>query len=139
MKTITRRLLLVVLLAWLVISPLWAVNPPGGTCTSQCDECGSCGSDGTGTGKTQSPGLGSFDWLIQVGLARYPKPTGFTDMANAANEKDGNLPDFRQIFSRYFPRCKDRKSRCGFPKPGFPQTRSIPPAFISSRRRSSRL
>ena len=103
MKTITRRLLLVVLLAWLVISPLWAVNPPGGTCTSQCDECGSCGSDGTGTGKTQSPGLGSFDWLIQVGLARYPKPTGFTDMANAANEKDGNLPDFRQIFSRYFP------------------------------------
>lgn len=103
MKTLSHRLCAVVLFVCLLLGPLWAVNPPGGTSTCPCDECGECASNAEGTAATNSPGSSSFDWQIQVGLARYQKPSGLTDMANAANEKDGHLPDFRQIFARFFP------------------------------------
>ena len=45
----------------------------------------------------------SLDWGIKVGLARYPKPASFTDLGQAAFEKNGNLPTFKEVFGRYFP------------------------------------
>ena len=48
------------------------------------------------------PMSASLDWGIKVGLARYPKPASFTDLGQAAFEKNGNLPTFKEVFGRYF-------------------------------------
>ena len=77
--------------------PAWATNPPGGTCSGGGGPCGSQGSGGS-----SYPQSKSLEWGIKVGLARYPKPTTLSDFGQAAFEKNGNLPDFGQLFGRYF-------------------------------------
>jgi len=86
----------------LLLSPAWATNPPGTTYTTGCD-CPPCSDGGSSSGAT-SGGSGSFNWSINVGLARYPKPASFTDLGQAAYEKNGLLPTFSDMFTRYFPK-----------------------------------
>ena len=54
------------------------------------------------TGGSSSPSNQSLDWAIKVGLARYAKPTTLTDLSQVGFEKNGNLPDFNQMFGRFF-------------------------------------
>jgi RHS repeat-associated protein len=84
--------------------PAWSVNHPGGSCSGGGGPCGS-GSDGSGTGSPDgqgTPDSSSLSWGIKVGLARYPKPTVFSDFGQAAFELNGNLPSFSEIYDRYF-------------------------------------
>jgi RHS repeat-associated protein len=78
-------------------------------CTGGCGQ--SCVGDGTVTGAANPPASGSFSWEIKVGLARYPKPATFTDMAQTAYEKDGNLPTFGEMYGRYFPASPFQQSQ----------------------------
>jgi RHS repeat-associated protein len=103
MKTISHRLIVIAGLICIAASPLFGVNPPGTTTSTSCTECGQCTTLGTGTGAVEPPAYDSFKWEIKVGLARYPKPASYTDMAQAAYEKDGNLPTLDQMIGRYFP------------------------------------
>jgi RHS repeat-associated protein len=70
-------------------------TPPGGG-------CGSSGSSGSGSSSSSAPTSQSLDWSIRVGLARYPKPTSLIEFSQTAFEKNGNLPDFNQLYSRVF-------------------------------------
>jgi RHS repeat-associated protein len=79
---------------------VFATNPPGGTCSGG-GPCGGSQSGGS-TGSSSSPSSQSLEWGVQVGLARYSKPTSLTNFSQAAFEQDGNLPDFKQLFGRYF-------------------------------------
>ena len=62
-----------------------------------------CTPSGEASGATSTPATNSFDWFINVGLSRYPKPTTFTNLAQTAYDRDGNLPSFDQMLKRYFP------------------------------------
>jgi hypothetical protein len=53
-------------------------------------------------GKCISGCDGSFDWQIEVGLARFAKQPGFTNYAQLASESDGNLPTFAELYGRGF-------------------------------------
>ena len=75
----------------LSISPAWAVNHPGGSCSS-----------GGGGCKKETPEIKSLEWSINVGLARYPKPITLSNFGQAAYELDGNLPSFGEVYGRYF-------------------------------------
>ena len=98
-----KQTLLIATLLALTSSPIWATNPLGETCSSGCKPCCEGENDGTGTGSTSDAlEAKSLQWAIQVGIARYPKPTTFTHLAQAAYEKNGNLPDYNQLFGRYF-------------------------------------
>jgi len=88
----------------LLLSPAWATNPAGSTDSSSCSPCfTSCPTDGQASGGVFLPQLASFDWSINVGLVRYPKPSTFIDLAQTAYEQDGNLPNFEEMVNRYFP------------------------------------
>lgn len=80
----------------------WAVNPKGSGCSTGCDTCCEGEDDGNGSGKTSGISNKSLSWGIQVGLARYPKPTSFSDFGQTAYELNGNLPTFSEIYGRYF-------------------------------------
>jgi RHS repeat-associated protein len=71
-------------------------TPPGG------GSCKSSGSSGSGSSGSSAPTSQSLDWSIRVGLARYPKPTSLIEFSQTAFEKNGNLPDFNQLYSRVF-------------------------------------
>ena len=86
----------------LTTSHSWAVNPPGSGCSNACKSCCEGEDDGSGTATTSNPASNSLSWGIQVGLARYPKPTVFSDFGQTAFELNGNLPSFSQIYGRYF-------------------------------------
>ncbi len=73
------------------------ININGGTCSNDCQPC--CDKV---TGFVGPPHLNSLGWGVSLGLARYPKPTSLTPFGQAAFEKNGNLPDFNQLFGRYF-------------------------------------
>lgn len=53
-------------------------------------------------GKCNSGCDTSFQWRIEVGLARFAKPAGFTSYAQLASESDGNLPNFAELYDRGF-------------------------------------
>ena len=72
-----------------------AINPDGYP-TSDCPKCLAT------TGATESSSS-SFDWSINVGLARYPKPASYAGIGNLAYERNGNLPTFRELVDRMFP------------------------------------
>jgi RHS repeat-associated protein len=71
-------------------------NPP----VDEEEEEENCGE--SDSGGSSSPSNQSLDWAIRVGLARYAKPTTLTNLGQAGFEKNGNLTNFNQQFSRYF-------------------------------------
>ena len=79
-----------------------ASNPPGGI-LCQTGPCPGDDSTAMTSSACDGPMSASLDWGIKVGLARYPKPASFTDLGQAAFEKNGNLPTFKEVFGRYFP------------------------------------
>jgi RHS repeat-associated protein len=79
----------------LFIDTASSINVEGSGCSN--DE--GCDSQTSSTGTVSSQ---SLDWYINVGLARYPKPTVFSNFSQTAFELDGNLPTFKDIYSRYF-------------------------------------
>ena len=95
-----RHFLLATTLLITASQPTWATNPPGGTCsTGGCDASGSSGNATAATSPTNSK---SLEWGVKVGLVRYAKPTSLIDFGQAAFEKNGNLPNFSELFGRYF-------------------------------------
>ena len=73
-----------------------AINPDGFP-TSDCVKC----REGiTGGWEVSSA---SFDWRINVGLARYPKPASYAGIGNIAYERNGNVPTFGELVGRIFP------------------------------------
>lgn len=44
----------------------------------------------------------SFEWSIEVGLARFTKINEFTSYAQVVSEPDGNLPNFAELYDRGF-------------------------------------
>jgi hypothetical protein len=70
-------------------------NPPGGD-PPEDNKCKS------GSSSSSPPSNRSLDWSISVGLVRYAKPATLTTLGQAVSEKNGNLLDFDQLFSRYF-------------------------------------
>ena len=80
-----------------------AVNPDGYPNSDEtgCEKCRD-GSSGESTGAVVSSSS-SFDWGINLGLARYPKPASYTGVGTAAYERNGNLPTFRELVGRMFP------------------------------------
>ncbi|MEN9992389.1 MAG: hypothetical protein RLZZ224_2091, partial [Verrucomicrobiota bacterium] len=90
-------------LFFIALPALQAVNPPGSSCSNGCKECCEGSESGSGTGGVpNTPVYKSIYWGINVGLARYPKPQNFTTIAQTAFEINGNLPNFREIYQRYF-------------------------------------
>ncbi len=111
MSTPRHRLLLVTSLLLAANPAARASNPIGSTGSVPCATCAkACPLCGDSTSWTQSA-IASFDWEILVGLARYPKPTTYSDLAQAAYEKDGNLPTFDQMLGRYFPNSPLQQSQ----------------------------
>lgn len=84
-----------------VVAPAgMATTNPYGLQTTTCPRCSA--SDGTSTGAA-SQHSASFEWSINLGLARYPKPTSYTGIGAVAFERDGTLPSFGSLVGRYFP------------------------------------
>src|SRR5690242_10218879 len=98
---ILRRILAPVAALSLTVSATYAsTNPEGHPVTDKCPTCSA--PDGTGTGHSSSHSS-SFEWTINVGLARYPKPASYTGIGTPAYERNGNLPTFKELVGRYFP------------------------------------
>ncbi|MEI7910008.1 MAG: RHS repeat-associated core domain-containing protein [Verrucomicrobiota bacterium] len=100
-----RRLLTpAVALVFSTLSSHGTTNPYGYPSTDDPGGCIPCqkGHSGESTGATDisSP---CFDWGINLGLARYPKPANYTGIGATAYERNGNLPTFRELVDRYFP------------------------------------
>ena len=100
-----RHLLLVSAFVFASVPYTFATNPAGSTSScGGCESSGSSSSDSSSSdsSSSSSPNIQSLEWAIKVGLARYAKPSALTDFGQAAYEKDGNLPDFKEMFGRYF-------------------------------------
>lgn len=111
--TLLRRIFMSSLLL-LGITTVWAqVNVPGPT-TSDDDECGASSSGGTSPPNCQSLSLG-----VSLGLARYQKPTALTALGQTSYELDGKLPDFSNLYGRYFSASplQQRQVRLGISQP----------------------
>jgi YD repeat-containing protein len=78
-----------------------ATNPGWEPCSSSGGPCEDK-SSAAASSASDPPKNESLDWSVKVGLARYAKPTDFTNFGQAAFEKNGNLPTFAEMFGRYF-------------------------------------
>jgi hypothetical protein len=97
---IARRILAPAIALALTALPSAAAVNPQGIAASTCPRCSA--SDGTATGSCSQVNA-SFEWSINLGLARYPKPATYAGIGATAYERDGSLPTFGELIGRYFP------------------------------------
>ncbi len=74
----------------------------GGPCGSSGGNNGCGGTSGSSTGGAGGLIVESLAWQINVGLARYAKPSSLSSFSQGAYDMNGNLPTFKEIYGRYF-------------------------------------